>query len=198
MKHSIRSTIYALFIILLMGLSTPLRAQFEAPEFDKISGAKEIARFKKRFRNINWTGRGFNKKSAIDNIQTNKLRAKLQAVFGAPTLKIEDLIGKPNFRPGKAIQFEYHFVINNKIPLMLLDIDGPFGHGLVYVGAAKYIDLMPQIKRTLARKLMKAEPSAYQDYFYSPERAQWFDVRYENEKFTIKKISSPQGVAAGY
>src|SRR5699024_758531 len=149
---------------------------------------QENAQFEQRFRNIDWTGRGLYKKSPIDKIQTNKIRAKLQAVFGAPTLTIEDLIRKPNFRPGKAIQFEYHFVINDKIPLMLLDVDGPFGHGLVYVGAVKYIDLMPQIKRTLVRKLMNATPAKYQDYFYSPERSQWFNVKYQTGEYSINEI----------
>lgn len=176
----------------------PLYAQFEAPEFDKVSGAEEIAQFERRFSNIDWTGRGLYKKSPIDNMQTNKLRAKLQAAFGDPTVTIEDLINQPDFRPGKAIQFEYRFVVNDKIPLMLLDVDGPFGHGLVYVGAVRYIDLMPQVKRTLARKLMGVEPAEYQDYFYSPERSQWFDIRYQGDEYTIEKISSPPGMSYNY
>lgn len=184
-----------LLLIFIISLSnTAIYAQFEAPVIKKISGTQEIAQFKQRFRGIDWTGRGLYKKSAVDNIQTNKIRAKLQAVYGAPTITIEDLINKPNFRPGKAIQFEYHFLINDKIPLMLLDVDGPFGHGLVYVGAVKYIDLMPQIKRTLVRKLMGAEPAEYQDYFYSPERTQWFNVSYQNGEYSIKKIDAPAGM----
>ncbi len=193
MKLTIRNTQYTILtIVLLLGFSTPLFAQFEVPEFEKINGAEEVARFDRRFNNIDWTGRGLYKKTPIDNIQTNKLRAKLQAVFGSPTKTIEDLINEPDFRPGKAIQFEYRFVVNDSIPLMLLDVDGPFGHGLVYVGAVRYIDLMPQIKRTLSRKLMNAEPAEYQDYFYSPERKQWFDVRYQNGEYIIEKINSPR------
>jgi hypothetical protein len=40
---------------------------------------------------------------------------------------------------------------------MILDLDGPFENGLVYVGASRYIDLMPQVKRTLNRMLMGDE-----------------------------------------
>lgn len=199
MNYELRITNYAiLFLILLLGFSTLSYAQFEVPEFEKINGVQEIAPFEARFSDIDWTGRGLYKQTPIDDIQTNKLRAKLQAVFGSPTKTIEDLIGQPDFRPGKAIQFEYWFVVNDSIPLMLLDVDGPFGHGLVYVGAVKYIDLMPQIKRSLSRKLMNAQPAEYQDYFYSPERAQWFDVQYQNGEYLIKKIDSPPNMSYDY
>ncbi len=189
---------YLLLSIILLLTTVPLHAQFEAPEFDKVSGPEEIAQFERRFNDIDWTGRGLYNKASIDNLQTNKLRARLEAVFGEPTKTIEDLIDNPSFRPGKAIMFEYWFVVNDKIPLMLLDVDGPFGHGLVYVGAVQYIDLMPQIKRTLSRKLMNARPAAYQDYSYSPERAQWFDVRYQNGKYSIEEIDSPPGMSYDY
>lgn len=202
MYYAIRNTKYGVLpLIFLFIMSSPLYAQIEAfdpPEFDKVSGEEEIAKFERRFRNIDWTGRGLYKRTPIDNIKTNKLRAKLQAVFGHPTLTIEDLINQPDFTPGKAIQFEYRFVVNDSIPLMLLDVDGPFSRGLVYVGAVRYIDLMPQIKRALSRKLMNAEPAEYQDYFYSPERSQWFNVAYKNGEYIVEKIDSPPGMSYNY
>lgn len=174
------------------------QAQFEVPEFDKVT-ASERAEFQRRFRATKWTGQGMYRGTPIDNQKTNEVRARLQAVFGSPTQTIEDLIGQPDFRPGKAIQFEYWFVINDSIPLMILDVDGPFGRGLVYGAASRYIDLMPQIKRAFSSMLMNVDSLGnYQDYYYSPERAQWFDVRYQNGEFTTKKIGSPPGMTYNY
>lgn len=82
---------------------------------------------------------------------------------------------------------------------MILDVDGPFGEGLVYGGASKYIDLMPQIKRTFSQKLMGVDsPAQFQDYFYSPEREQWFNVTYKNGEYTTEKIDSPEGMTINF
>src|SRR5699024_7471578 len=73
---------------------------------------------------------------------------------------------------------------------------GPFGRGLVYAGASKYIDLMPQIKRVFSEQLMGLEENElaeYQDYYYSTDRSQWYQVSYKDGTYSTKKISSPQG-----
>lgn len=169
-------------------------AQFEKPEFKKIT-AEQREQFSQKFEDINWTGRGLYDNTDLDDIKTNKIRARLQAAFGDPTKTLEDLINTKGFRPGQAIQFEYWFTVNDSIPMMVLDVDGPFTNGLVFGGASKYIDLMPQIKRSFARKVMNIEePGVYNDYFYSPERQQWFQVKYKNGEYKTEEISSPNGM----
>lgn len=178
-------------LFFLIGISTAF-AQFEDPEIKKVefSDRKE---FQDRFADIKWTGQGLYNPTTIDRIPTIELRSRLQAAFGDPTQKIEDLINQKNFRPGKAIQFEYWFVIDDRIPLMVLDLDGPFENGLVYVGASRFIDLMPQVKRTLNRLLMGEEgtPAEFKDYFYSPERQQWYLVQYKDGEFKRDMIDRP-------
>lgn len=183
-------------ILLIYLLSSPVFAQFEEPEFVKVTNdPQERAGFMQRFDDIKWTGQGLYQGTRIDNLQTNEVRARLQAEYGNPTQTLEDLIDKEGFRPAEAIEFEYWFTVDDSIPLMVLDVDGPFGTGLVYGGASRYIDLMPQIKRTFSKKLMSVEKLAeYQDYFYSPEREQWFDVRYSNGEFTTAEIDAPEGM----
>ena len=167
-------------------------AQFEEPEIIKVD-RQDRDSFQERFANINWTGQGLYNPTTIDRIPTIELRSRLQAVYGDPTQKIGDLINERNYRPGKAVQFEYWFVIDGEIPMMILDLDGPFENGLVYVGASQYIDLMPQVKRTFTRKLMNEGDSlaAFSDYFYSPERDQWYLVRYKDGEFERDMISRP-------
>lgn len=187
----------ALVALIFLIFSSAL-AQFEEPDIEKVSHS-ERQEFQERFSDIKWTGQGLYQDTQIDNKKTDEVRARLQAVYGDPTQTIEDLIDQQNFRPGKAIQFEYWFTVDDSIPMMVLDIDGPFGDGLVYGGASRYIDLMPQIKRTFSRKLMGAdELAAFQDYFYSPEREQWFDVRYEDGELITEEIDSPPGMTIDF
>jgi len=183
-------------VILLLGLSSlPAYAQFEAAEFEKIT-RENRAQFERRTQDISLTGQGLYEDTKLDDRQTNEIRARLQAQFGDPTQTLEDLINKDNFRPGKAIQFEYWFMVNDSIPLMVLDWNGPFGSGLTYGGASKYVDLMPQIKREFVQKLMSVEElGEYEDYFYSPEKEQWYIVKYEDGNFRNEEIDSPEGMS---
>lgn len=179
-------------------LSHSAYAQFEAPEFEKIT-LENSAQFSQQFSDIKWTGRGLNQQTKLDERQTNEIRARLEAAFGEPTKTLEDLIDQEGFRPGKAIQFEYWFTVDDSIPMMILDWDGPFGRGLTFAGASKYIDLMPQIKRALSQKLMSVEALGnFQDYYYSPERKQWFRVTYQDGNYTTEEIDSPEGMKILY
>lgn len=180
-----------LLVLLFFSTSATLYAQFEEPEIRKVTH-EERASFQSEFGQISWTGQGLYNPTTIDRIPTVELRARLQEVFGDPTQKIDDLILN-NFRPGKAVQFEYWFIIDDEIPMMVLDLDGPFESGLVYVGASRYVDLMPQVKRTFTRMLMEDESgmASFSDYFYSPERQQWYRVAYEEGEFIREPISRP-------
>lgn len=167
---------------------------FKAPVIKKVSHANR-KKFHKRFKNYKWTGLGLYKKATIDHIPTAELRARLQRLYGNPTLTVGDLIHKKNFRPAEYIEFEYWFVVNDSIPFMVLDVDGPFSKGLTYAGASRYIDLMPGIKRTFSKDLMSVKKLApYSDYFYSPERKKWYLVKYKNGKFSHKQIKRPKGM----
>jgi hypothetical protein len=187
-KNMIRK--FTLFIS-IFALSTVAYAQFDDPDIRKVEYS-ERAQFEQRFADISWTGQGLYNPTTIDRIPTVELRSRLQAVYGDPTQTIKDLINN-NFRPGKAVQFEYWFIIDGEVPLMILDLDGPFENGLVYVGASRYIDLMPQVKRTLTRKLMNeyGELADFSDFFFSPERDQWYRVEYQNGEFSHEMIDRP-------
>ncbi len=161
------------------------------PEIVKVARS-DRAEFQRRFRNVQWTGAGFEGSTVIDRIPTRELRARLQKVYGDPSQKLRDLIDGANFRPGHYIQFEYWFVINDEIPMMVLDIDGPFGNGLVFAGDSRYVDLMPEVKRTLSGKLMDITGLAdYDDHYYDINDDQWYLVRYHDGSFTNEKVNRP-------
>jgi len=181
-----------ILILFLTLFSVEVYAQFDDPEIRKVEHS-ERAQFEERFADINWTGQGLYNPTTIDRIPTVEIRSRLQAVFGDPTQTIDDLINSKNFRPAKAVQFEYWFIIDDEMPLMILDLDGPFENGLVYVGASRYIDMMPQVKRVLNRMLMNESEDleSFSDYFYSPERDQWYLVEYKDGDFSHEAITRP-------
>lgn len=179
-------------LILFFGLVSIVNAQsiFDKPVIEKVA-KDERAAFEERFEDIKWTGAGLNNQTAIDYIPTIELRSRLQQQFGDPTQKLQDLIDNDDFRPGMYIQFEYWFTVNDSIPMMVLDVDGPFSKGLTYVGASRYIDLMPSVKREFTSQLMQVDEMAeYEDYFYSPEndRLSWYYVAYKNGEFFNEKL----------
>lgn len=193
-SHLRKKTLTCFLILFLALSSSSAFAQFSEPEFEKVNEDQRTW-FQNKFENVKWTGQGLYDDTDLDDRQTNEIRARLQSVYGDPTQTLEDLIDQEDFRPGMAIQFEYWFTVDDSIPMMVLDVDGPFSNGLVFGGASKYIDLMPQIKRTFSQKLLKAESlDSYQDYFYSPERQQWFNVVYENGQYKTTEIESPDGM----
>lgn len=199
LTNQLRRGLIALFVSAFLLLSaTSAFAQFEEPEFEKVTEEKREW-FMQKFKDVSWTGRGLYDETRLDDIQTNEIRARLQTLFGDPTKKLEDLINNDDFRPGQAIQFEYWFTVDDSIPMMVLDVDGPFTSGLVFGGASRYIDLMPQIKRTFAQKLMEIDSlDNYQDFFYSPEREQWFRVTYKDGRYRTVKIDSPDGMTIDF
>lgn len=183
-------------LVLLINVVPALQAQqissiFAESVIVKVDN-KDKAAFERRFKDFALTGSGFQGNTTMDNLPTTEIRARLQRVYGEPTMRLDDFIGNPDVRPGNSIQFEYWFIVNDSIPMIVLDIDGPFSSGLVYAGAVNFIDLMPEIKRTLSRKLMSTSTLAeYQDIFYSPERQEWFNVEYRDGAYFTDKITRP-------
>ncbi len=183
---------FLLFFVLMVLLTSNAYSQFEEPKIQKVE-IEDAEAFQERFADIKWTGQGFNFNS-LDRMPAIEIRARLEGVFGKPTKTIEDIVDNGKLRAGQAIQFEYWFIIDGEIPMMVLDLDGPFADGLVYVGASRYIDLMPQVKRTLTRLVTEVQPKEYIDYFYSPERSQWYKITYADGIYKKEETDLPSHI----
>jgi hypothetical protein len=180
-----------LVAVLLLLSSGAAHAQFEKSTFHKVPHSKRQVFQRKYIDHIKQTGRGLYQDTRLDTIPTYKLRARLQALFGDPTVTIKDLIYKSNFRPGMAVEFEYWFVVDGKYPLLVLDPSGPFSKDLVYTAASRYIDLMPQIMRDFSKMLFQAKPAPFMDYYYAANREKWYKVQYKDSTYITKHIQSP-------
>lgn len=184
-------------LLVVVGLQSEVFAQFEEPEIEKVS-TSELEEFDQQFSSVKWTGQGLNSRMDIDGLKTPEVRARLQAVFGEPTLKIEDMVDRDDFRLAYAIQFEYRFVVNDEIPFIVLDVFGPFGRGLSYSGPSEHIDMMRGIKRTFNKMLMDVEEGElgdYTDYYYSADKEQWYRIQYSEGKFQQDEIDAPEGMS---
>jgi hypothetical protein len=181
---------------MLFFLTTLSQGQYSINTIQKIN-EDSIAWFDNTFDHVIWTGEGLSKEMEIDQLQTNEVRARLQTVFGSPTKTIEDLIGRADFNAAQAIQFEYWFVVNDTIPLVALDIEGPFRTGLVLGGFENHKQVLPGIKKELSELLMAPQESflqSYNDFYYSIEREKWFKVSYQRGQFKTTEISAPSGL----
>lgn len=148
--------------------------------------------FAKEFGESRWTYVGSNDVTPLDTTFTRELRARLQAEFGSPTQTIADYNPTQNQQPGEYVQFEYWFVLNDSIPLMVMDVNGPFERGLVVASDHAYAALLPEIKEVfLGRIVNSTERAPYADYYFLPEERIWFLSGYDGSKFFIERIRRP-------
>jgi hypothetical protein len=124
---------------------------------------------------------------AIDTTATPELRGRLQKVFGRPT-RNADALRQIGYTGSEFVQFEYWFVVNDSIPVLVMDLDGPFGRGLLLAGDERQADLLPVLKADLSARLTEAlGPNPWVDYYHSYERGRWFRTGYNGaETFTIE------------
>lgn len=127
----------------------------------------------------------------MDTRPTLELRARLTAVFGAPTRNAA-AAAQERYSGSEHVQFEYWLVVNDSIPVLVLDTDGPFGRGLLVAGDEQYEHLLPTLKAALSEKLMDVRmPLPYVDYYHSFEQRQWFRTGFDGEQYFTVPVRPP-------
>jgi len=200
MMKKIFFAVFAFILVTAMDLHAQQNAFFAAPKFKKIEKQDLPAFFRKYTTNV--TGRGLQNNVTIDNIPTMEVRARMQAAFGAPTKTVIDMLAEADFRPAKYIQFEYWFEVNDSIPMVILDPNGPFSTGLTYGGLPRFVDIMPEIKREFSKLLMDVQNlGEYSDYYYALDERDkakgeaipegWYLVQYKNGTFGYDRTTAP-------
>ena len=145
--------------------------------------------FLEQYREVYWTS--MSTRAPIDTLGTPVLRGRLQATFGTPT-RNADALRKVGYAGSEYVQFEYWLVVNDSIPILAMDVDGPFGQGLLLAGPEAYERFLPQIKGDLSERLL-ARPGAdpYVDYYLSYERDQWFRTGYNGTDYFQRTVRQP-------
>ncbi|HLR25574.1 MAG TPA: hypothetical protein VK112_06875 [Fodinibius sp.] len=188
-------------ILLLITLFVPFTglagyAQDCSIDIKKINADRK-SWFRSNLDDIKWSGDHNSGRVELDWRQTNEIRARLQSVYGNPTVTVEDNIRILGLNVNTAIEFEYWFLVNDTIPLMVMDIGGPFFQGVIYALDNNHIELMDKIKCTLSDTLMsldRGELANYEDYYYSINHQQWYRVSHKDGAYLTEEISSPKHI----
>lgn len=152
---------------------------------------EEQGAFLASYRETFWRSSDPSAGNPIDTTRTTALRGRLQAVFGDPT-RNADALRQVGYAGSETVQFEYWFVVNDSIPVLVMDIDGPFGRGLLLAGDEADAAVLPHLKADLAVRLAAAVgPDPWVDYYRSYERGQWFRTGYNGETLFTVEIRPP-------
>ncbi|WP_179271078.1 hypothetical protein [Rubricoccus marinus] len=153
-------------------------------------GAQEP--FLEDFRETYWKAASALIPSPIDTMGTLELRTRLTQLFGTPTRNAA-AAAQERYLGSEFVQFEYWFVVNDTIPLLVLDTAGPFGRGLLIAGRESQSTLMPKIKADLSARLLAAPATVpYVDYYHDFERKQWFKTGFDGEAYFTERIRTPR------
>lgn len=149
--------------------------------------------FSSRFAGVEWAflqGKTF---GPLDTTRTIDLRARLEAHFGAPTKTLAEL-DSVEWRPAEqVVQFEYWFVVNDSIPLVVLDVNGPMARGLVVASDSRYRDHLDVLRRLVLDRLFDTNRRApFVDYWYRFQRQEWSVVGFDGASFFDRRIAPPK------
>ncbi len=174
----------------------PTPAEVAAPPFrvERWRLMKKLERhwFEKTFRETKWAFLGSNTFSPLDTLRTQDLRARLEAHFGPPTKTVVELDSLEH-RPREAfVEFEYWFIVNDTIPLILMDVNGPFERGLVTATDHRFRNLLFDLRETFLQDLVAEETrSPYVDYYYQYDTQTWFLTGFDGDAFFLRRIARP-------
>lgn len=143
--------------------------------------------FRNRFADTEWAFLGETPgHSFLDTTRTSDLRARLQDEFGAPTQTLAD---RPLTKsPTEPSQFEYWFVVNDSIPVQIMDPDGPTGRGLIVAVARSHRDQLRVLRDALLAPLRHADRAPHVDYYYNVRRERWYRTGFDGQSFFLEQI----------
>ena len=148
---------------------------------------QEKSRFRDRFADTNWAFLGETPGHAfLDTARTSDLRARLQEEFGAPTWTLADTsLKNPPVEPS---QFEYWFVVNDSIPVQVMDPEGPEGRGLIVAVARSYRTQLRSLRDALLASLQRTDRAPHIDYYYNVRRERWYRTGFDGQSFFLEQI----------
>ena len=148
--------------------------------------------FERRFADTGWSflgsGRYF---TMFDTTKTRELRARLQAQFGEPTQELADFDLRPpgTNPPDEYVQFEYWFVVNDSIPVKVMDAGGPRDRGIIVAADQQVREHLYSLRQALLRPLHRPKRAPYVDYWYEQETGRWYRAGYDGTDYFLQRIS---------
>lgn len=145
------------------------------------------------FASTAWAFVGSNSRDGLDTLQTRELRARMEAVFGPPTVTLAEMDSVESLPNDQIIEFEYWFVLNDSIPLMAIDVNGPWDRGLVTATDEKYRDQLRNLKDSFLWQLLESgERKPFADYYFNRQQRTWYISGFDGAMFFDKRIARPE------
>ena len=130
--------------------------------------------------------------SPIDTMRTLELRGRLTQRFGTPTRNAA-AARQERYAGSEHVQFEYWLVVNDTLPLLVMDTHGPFGRGLLIAGDEHQMDALLRVKADLTHRLLTAPPTVeFVDYYHDADSGRWFKTGYDGTAFFTDPVRRPR------
>ena len=148
--------------------------------------------FEKIFSGQDWVFVGNSRVTPLDTMMTRDIRARLEAHFGKPTRTLGDFELRADVAGGTIFEFEYWFILNDSIPLVVTDVNGPFERGVAASTVARYESELLPIRDAFLSVLVESDRRApYVDYYYDDEELQWYRVGYDGSVYFVRSVERP-------
>ena len=148
--------------------------------------------FERNFADVQWAYSGNARHTRLDTTATPEIRARLEDRFGAPTLSLVEVSRDTTLDTDASIQFEYWVVLNDSIPIRIMDVGGPLDRGVILVSSSRMRDQLPSLRSALQRELFdEATEAPYIDYFFDELTGDWYESGYDGRGYFTRSIQRP-------
>lgn len=175
---------------LLATLPDPLPL-FTVEHWEKISRLRAPL-FRADFDSTQWAFTGSNSRSPVDTMQTADIRSRLQTLFGSPTITLAESPAPDSLMREQIIEFEYWFMLNDSVRVVVLDVNGPWDRGVVLAADQDYRAHLPVIKTQFLEQLIpEADRTSFTDYYYNVDQQTWYLTGFDGASFFDRRIERP-------
>ena len=154
--------------------------------------ANERLAHRTQFETAQWAYLGNNYLTALDTVETSIIRARMQSRFGPPTVTLAEGEFARNPSQEENIQFEYWFILNDSVRVIVMDVNGPFDRGIIVAGDHRYRPVLYNLRQSFLSRMMREEPfGAYVDYYFNYDGGRWYQTGYDGRDFFSRPIREP-------
>ncbi len=152
----------------------------------------ERSQWFERFEDTKWAYLGNNYLTSLDTIDTSIIRAHLEGLLGPPTQTItETHQGDPTLTGGNS-QFEYWLTVNDSIPMIVMDVRGPFDRGIIVATDHRFRSLLFRMRQSLFTfDIGQIKPVPYVDYYYHMLTEKWYLTGFNGTEYFVQKVDRP-------
>ncbi len=145
-----------------------------------------------QYEEVQWSYLGNNFFTPMDTVNTPELRAYLEAYFGSPTQTVVEIKQDDHVLRDDYSQFEYWFVVNDSIPMIVMDVGGPFDRGVIVATDHRFRSILYRMRHSLlSAAIRQSVPEPYVDYYYHRFAEKWYRTGFDGKEYFVREIRPP-------